>query len=217
MVSLAGIGPADKVLEIGTGRGALTKELAGLGASFLGFEIDRANFDETSDLVRGTSARVVLADAFEERPEFDILVSSLPYSESAPFVKWLSGMEFRKAVVVLQEDFVRKLMARPGSRDYRGISALAQICFDINVLSRVPRAAFSPQPRVGSVIASFSPRRRVGSAEVANVIRLFSLRRRLADSALAELRMNGAQSFGRRRVNSLSPDEVHLICAPMPR
>jgi 16S rRNA (adenine1518-N6/adenine1519-N6)-dimethyltransferase len=217
VVSLAGIGPADRVLEIGTGRGALTKELAGLGASYLGFEIDRANFDETSDLVRGTSAGVVLADAFEERPDFDILVSSLPYSESASFVKWLSGMEFRRAVVVLQEDFVRKLMARPGSRDYRGISALAQICFDINVLSRVPRAAFAPQPRVGSVIASFSPRRRVGSSEVANVIRLFSLRRRLADSALAELRMKGAQSFGRRRVNSLSPDEVHLICAPMPR
>ena len=217
MVSLAGIRPADRVLEIGTGRGALTKELAGLGASYLGFEIDRANFDETSDLVRGTSASVVLADAFEERPDFDVLVSSLPYSESASFVKWLSGMEFRRAVVVLQEDFVRKLMARPGSRDYRGVSALAQICFDINVLSRVPRAAFAPQPRVGSVIASFSPRRRVGSAEVANVIRLFSLRRRLADSALAELRMKGAQSFGRRRVNSLSPDEVHLICAPMPR
>jgi len=217
VVSLAGIRPADRVLEIGTGRGALTKELAGLGASYLGFEIDRANFDETSDLVRGTSASVVLADAFEERPDFDVLVSSLPYSESASFVKWLSGMEFRRAVVVLQEDFVRKLMARPGSRDYRGVSALAQICFDINVLSRVPRAAFAPQPRVGSVIASFSPRRRVGSAEVANVIRLFSLRRRLADSALAELRMKGAQSFGRRRVNSLSPDEVHLICAPMPR
>jgi len=217
VVSLADIRPADRVLEIGTGRGALTKELAGLGASYLGFEIDRANFDETSDLVRGTSASVVLADAFEERPDFDVLVSSLPYSESASFVKWLSGMEFRRAVVVLQEDFVRKLMARPGSRDYRGVSALAQICFDINVLSRVPRAAFAPQPRVGSVIASFSPRRRVGSAEVANVIRLFSLRRRLADSALAELRMKGAQSFGRRRVNSLSPDEVHLICAPMPR
>ena len=214
VVSLAGVGPADRVLEIGTGRGALTRELAGLGASYLGYEVDRANFDETSDLVRGTNARVVLADAFEQRPDFDVLVSSLPYSESASFVKWLSGIGFKRAVVVLQEDFVRKITAPPGSRDYRGVSALSQICFDIEVLGRVPRAAFAPQPRVGSVIVSFSPRRRIGDAEVANVIRLFSLRRRLADSALAELGMKGSGSFGRRRVNALRPDEVHLLCAP---
>ena len=217
MVALADIGPADRVLEIGTGRGALTKELAGLGASYLGYEIDRADFDETSRLVRGTRALVVLADAFEERPDFDVLVSSLPYSESASFVKWLSGIEFTRAVVVLQEDFARKIMAPPGSRDYRGVSALSQICFDVRVPCRVPRAAFTPQPRVGSVIALFSPRRRIEEGEVANVIRLFSLRRRLADSALAELGMKRAGSFGERRVNSLLPDEVHSLCAPKPR
>ncbi len=217
LVSLAHIGPADRVLEIGVGKGALTKELARLGASYLGYEVDRANFDEASGLVRGTNARVVLADAFEEHPDFDVLVSSLPYSESASFVKWLSGFRFSRAVVVLQEDFVRKITAPPGTRGYRGISALSQICFDVRVLGRVPRAAFSPQPRVGSVIASFSPLRLIGEAEVASIIRLFSLRRRLADSALAELGMKRDGSFGRRRVNSLRPDEVHLLCAPRPQ
>jgi len=217
VVSLAGIGPADRVLEIGTGRGALTKELAGLGASYLGYEVDRDNFDETSNLIRGTGARVVLVDAFEERPGFDVLVSSLPYSESAAFVKWLSGMGFRRAVVVLQGDFVRKIMAPPGSRDYRGVSALSQICFDVRVLGTVPRAAFDPQPRVDSVIASFTSIRRIEKAEVMNIIRLFSLRRRRVDSALAELRMKGAGSFGRRRVNSLRPDEVHLLCVQKSR
>ena len=210
---MADIGPEDRVLEIGTGKGALTKELAGLGASYLGYEVDRANFAETSNLVRERGTRIVLADAFEERPDFDVLVSSLPYSESAAFVRWLSGIGFRRALVVLQEDFVRKIRAPPGSRDYRGISALSQICFDVRVLGTVPRTAFVPQPRVDSVIASFTPIRRIEKAEVTNVIRLFSLRRRLADSALTELGMRGAGSYGRRRVNSLSPDEVHLLCA----
>ena len=217
MVSLADIGPADRVLEIGTGKGAITKVLAGLGVSYLGYEVDRANFAETSNLVRGTGARVVLADAFEEHPDFDVLVSSLPYSESAAFVKWLSGIRFRRAVLVLQEDFVRKIMAPPGTRDYKGVSALSQICFDVRVLGTVPRAAFVPQPRVDSVIASFTPIRRIEKAEVANVILLFSLRRRLADSALTELGMKGGGSFGRRRVNSLRPDEVHLLCVERPR
>ena len=209
---MADIRPADRVLEIGTGKGALTKELVGLGASYLGYEVDRANFEETSALVRGRASRVVLGDAFEEHPSFDVLVSSLPYSESAAFLKWLSGRDFRRAVVVLQEDYVRKIMAPPGSRDYRGVSVLSQICFDVRVHGGVPRAAFSPQPRVGSVIASFTPVRRIEKAELTSVIRLFSLRRRLADSALAELGMKGGGSFGRRRVNSLFPEEVHLLC-----
>ena len=212
VVSLAEIQPTDRVLEIGMGKGALTRELAGLGASYLGYEVDGANFKETSALVRGTAAHVVLGDAFEEHPGFDVLVSSLPYSESATFVKWLSGREFRRAVVVLQEDFVRKINTPPGSRDYRGVSALSQICFEVRVLGDVPRAAFSPQPRVDSVIVSFTPLRRIEKAELTNILRLFSLRRRLADSALAKLGMERGGSFGRRRVNSLTPEEVHLLC-----
>jgi len=214
VVSLANIGPTDRVLEIGTGRGALTKELAGLGSSYLGYEVDRTNFDETSRLVRGTGARVELADAFKEHPDFDVLVSSLPYSESAAFVRWLGGIGFKRAVVVLQEDFVRKIVAPPGSREYRGVSALSQICFDVRMMGNVPRAAFIPQPKVGSVITSFMPKRRIEGVEAASVIRLFSLRRRRVDSALAELGMEGGGSFGLRRVNSLRPDEIHLLCVP---
>ncbi len=214
IVSFADVEPTERVMEIGTGRGALTRELAGLGSSFVGYEVDRENYEETVRAVRGTRARVLLGDAFDQAAEFDVLVSSLPYSESASFVRWLSGIRFRRAVVVLQTDFVRKLLAPPGARDYKGISALSQLCYDVKVLDRVERVAFSPRPRVGSVIVSFAPKLRIESAEVSNIVRLFSLRRRLVDSALRELGMEGGGSFGRRRVNSLKPDEVHRLCMP---
>jgi len=216
IVALARIGPSERVLEIGTGKGALTRRLVGMGASFRGYEVDEQNIAETREVVRGTRARVRLADAFKERPEFDVLVSSLPYSESARFVEWLSGAEFGRAVVVLQEDFVNKLLSAPGERDYRGISALAQIAFDVRVIERVDRASFSPQPRVNSAIASFVPKRRVSKAEASGIMRLFSLRRRQVDSALAELGMKSAGSYGRRRVYSLSPDEVYELCKASP-
>jgi 16S rRNA (adenine1518-N6/adenine1519-N6)-dimethyltransferase len=212
ILSFAGIGSSDSVLEIGTGRGALTKELAKRGKSLVGYEIDRENFQETVEVVRGTGAKIVLADAFEQKPKFDVLVSSLPYSASASFVRWLCGLEFRRAVVVLQEDFIRKIMARPGERDYRGVSALVGVAFDVEVLGRVGRSSFSPPPRVSSVIVSFTSKRRVGHDEVSSIMRLFSLRRRRVDSALAELGMTKRGSFGLRRVNSLRPDEVHAIC-----
>ena len=214
MVSLADISPSDRVLEIGTGKGALTRALAGLGKTFEGYEVDEENFQETSEAVRGSGARLHLADPFERKLEFDVIVSSLPYSESSRFVNWLSGTSFRTAVVLLQEDFVRKVLTPPGARDYRGISALAQLALDVRVMGRVKRECFAPQPRVNSVMVRISPRLRVSEAEAANISRLFSLRRRRVDAALGELGMEWRGRQGTRRVNTLTPAEVHEICGP---
>jgi 16S rRNA (adenine1518-N6/adenine1519-N6)-dimethyltransferase len=212
IVELARIRPSDRVLEIGTGKGALTRELAGLGAGFEAYEVDRRNYEETLAAVREKEADINLGDAFKQRPSFDVLVSSLPYSESARFIEWLCEGDFERAIVVLQEDFVRKLTAHPGARDYRGISALSQIAFDIKVQEKVNRKSFSPQPNVNSVVVSFTPKLRVSGTEAATVTRLFSLRRRQVDSALTELGMRGAGGHGRRRVYSLTPEEVHELC-----
>ncbi|MDG6983038.1 MAG: hypothetical protein JRN28_00550 [Nitrososphaerota archaeon] len=212
IVGCADIKPSDRVLEIGTGRGALTKELAVLGASFLGYEIDEANYEATIEAVKGTKARIVLADAFGQNPTFDVLVASLPYSESATFVRWLSTRQFSDAVAVLQKDFVQKISAAPGARNYRGISAVAQIALETEAIGEVRRASFDPPPKVDSVIVRFSPKRRISVDEVARVIHLFSLRRRQVDSALAELGFRNEEDHGKKRVASLTPDEVHLIC-----
>jgi 16S rRNA (adenine1518-N6/adenine1519-N6)-dimethyltransferase len=214
MVDAAGVGPGERVLEIGTGRGTLTRELVGLGSGFEGYEIDRENYQATLDVLGGARAEMHLGDAFEERPDFDVLVASLPYSRSAAFVEWLSGMEYDRAVVLLQEDFVRKVLAPPGSRDYRGVSALAQISSYVEELGRVGRASFSPPPKVSSMLVRVRPKLRVSEEELSNIKRLFSLRRRQVASVLAELGMEGREPYGRRRVYSLTPEEVHLLCSP---
>lgn len=212
MVSYAAVGPEERVLEIGTGKGTLTTLLAGLGASLTGYEVDPENYDETVKEVEGTGADIRLGDAFEENPAFDVLVASLPYSESSAFVEWLGGRKFARAVVMLQEDFARKLAAPPGDRDYRGVSAFAQVAFQMKVLERVGREAFSPRPRVSSALVLFTPRRLVRREEGSVIALLFSLRRREVRGALAELGLEGRKDYGRRRVYSLSPAEVHEIC-----
>ncbi len=211
MVEYADIGRSERVLEIGTGRGAVTRLLAGKGASLLAYEIDRHNLDETVKALEGSEADVRLGDAFAERPEFDVLVASLPYSESSTFVRWLCTKDFCRAVVMLQGDFVRKLTAPPGSRDYRGVSALAQVALTIKVLERVGGDAFSPRPKVGSVVVAITPRRKLSEGEASRIVRLFTLRRRQVDSALTELGMRG-RSYGQRRVFSLVPEEVFELC-----
>ena len=154
----------------------MTGRLAHLCTAFLGYEIDEENYEAAVETVRGTGAKLVLGDAFAQAPEFDVLVTSLPYSESATFVRWLSSRRFSRAIAVLQKDFLEKITAPSGARGYRGVSAVAQMAFNIKMLAKVRRDAFEPPPRVDSVIAEFSPRRLLSKDEVASVIRLFSLR-----------------------------------------
>lgn len=214
IVAAAKIQPSERVLEIGTGRGALTGQLAALGRSFEGYEVDRENYVRTLEGLTRKGAKVHLRDAFRERPEFDVLVASLPYSKSSKFIDWVSQVDYVRGIVLLQEDFVAKVLAEPGTRDYRGVSALAQISSDIKTLFKVGRSSFSPPPRVNSVVVAFKPRQRLSKTEISRVKRLFSLRRREVVSALTKLGMpGGKEAFGKRRVYSLQPEEVMLICS----
>lgn len=206
LVSFAAIRRGERVLEIGTGKGAVTTELAKVATSLEGYEIDEENLRETKEVVHNPRVKLRLGDAFEKGPRFDVLVASLPYSRSSTFVEWIAQRRYDRAVVVLQEDFVRKVTALPGQRNYRAVSVIAQLSSVISELDRVPRSAFSPQPRVNSVIAAWRPRRKLGPTEIAAVKRLFSLRRRQVNSAISELGGKPAAGLGKARVNALPPD-----------
>jgi 16S rRNA (adenine1518-N6/adenine1519-N6)-dimethyltransferase len=214
MISVAAPGRDESVVEIGTGRGALTEKLVRMCPRFAGYEVDPDNYDATVRRLGGDGSKVHLRDAFQETPRFDVLVSSLPYSRSLDFIEWISRAEYSRAVVLLQEDFVRKVLAPPGARDYRGVSALAQISSKIDTLERVQRTAFDPQPRVSSVMVRIQPRMRLAEEEVGRIRRLFSLRRKMVSPALMSLGMKARGEYGRRRVYSLTPAEVHEVCAP---
>jgi 16S rRNA (adenine1518-N6/adenine1519-N6)-dimethyltransferase len=212
MVAAADLKRTESVVEVGTGKGALTVELAGLCARLDGYEVDRRNYEETLARVRAANVSIHLSDAFRERPAFDVLVSSLPYSRSQDFIEWISQAEYSRAVVLLQEDFVRKVLSPPGSRDYRAVSAISQISSEMREIAKVGRGSFRPIPEVSSMLVVIRPKLRISEEEVSNIKRLFSLRRREVQSALARFALSGRGSYGRRRVYSLTPDEVHGIC-----
>lgn len=208
MVAAARVQPHENVLEIGTGKGILTERLAGLGSGLEAFEVDPVNYAETKSRVAGGKVLIHLADAFKASPKFDVLVSSLPYSKSVAFVEWLSQMDYDRAVVLLQKDFVDKLLSPPGSRDYRAISAIAQIASRVKRIDRVGREAFEPRPKVNSVIVSITPKRKLSKKEISFVKRLFSLRRKEVEAVLRTVGLESKRDFGHRRVFMLTPNEV---------
>ena len=159
MIRLAAIRHDERVLEIGTGRGALTKELVGLTANLEGYEIDRESYEGLKSELGGAVLVLHNEDAFKSSPEFDVLLSSLPYSESSHFVEWLSRRKYDRAVVLLQRDFAMKITAPPGSPAYRAVSVISQASARVEIVSDVGRLSFDPPPRVNSSLVTMRWRR----------------------------------------------------------
>lgn len=215
IIETSGIKNEERVLEIGTGMGVLTSELCELSTHVEAFELDEANFQATKALDM-RSLELHLGDAFAARPEFDVLVSSLPYSESSNFVEWLSQSVYDRAVVLLQKDFVEKLLAAPGNEGYRAISVISQLSSTIRIVSDVGRDAFDPPPKVLSAVVEIRPRSRLSPIQIRLTKSLFSQRRRKLSAALGKLKLSSASvatNLLARRVESLSPSEFERLAA----
>jgi 16S rRNA (adenine1518-N6/adenine1519-N6)-dimethyltransferase len=216
MVNLAAIKPGERVLEIGTGRGALTRELVGLTANLEGYEIDKESYEGLKRELAESSLVLHNEDVFESSPEFDVLLSSLPYSESSAFVEWLSGRRYDRAVVLLQKDFARKITAPPGSPAYRAVSVVSQASAHVEMVLDVSRRSFDPPPRVNSCLVTMRWKRSLTPEETAMIKKIFSQKRRTVRAALKSLGLVAPPSAPppevnvplQCRVNALRPDSV---------
>ncbi len=225
MVRLADIRRDERVLEIGTGRGALTKELAGLTAHLEGYEIDRESYEGLKAELEGSRLVLHNEDAFKSSPDFDVLLSSLPYSESSHFVEWLSRKKYDRAVVLLQRDFAMKITAPPGSPAYRAVSVISQASARVEIVSDVSRLSFDPPPRVNSSLVTMRWRRTLGAEQTAMIKRIFSQKRRTVRAALKSLGLEAPPSAPdpavgfplQCRVNSLRPDSVLAMIGVLSR
>lgn len=208
------IRPGERVLEIGTGLGVLTEELCRVASEVEAFEIDDANFLATKRRVGG-SLNLHAGDAFLANPSFDVLVSSLPYSESSNFVEWLSQRTYERAIVLLQRDFVGKLTSRPHDARYRAISVVSQIASTIQIVSAVRRDSFEPPPMVSSVLVVIRPRLTLTTRQIHLIRNLFSQKRRRLKGVVGRLGLDGRripQDLLIKNVWDLRVDEIeHVI------
>ncbi len=156
-VEYAGITANDVVLEIGPGLGVLTKPLLAKAAKVVAVEKDRRLASALREL--GGNLEVIEGDAVKAPlPRFDRVVSNLPYQISSPVTFRLLDLPFRRAVLMYQEEFADRLVARCGEEDYSRLSVKAYVRARVEIVERVPRSAFWPQPKVDSAIVLLEPR-----------------------------------------------------------
>jgi 16S rRNA (adenine1518-N6/adenine1519-N6)-dimethyltransferase len=175
LVSLAGVGTEDGVLEIGTGLGMLTRVLAARARRVETVEID-------AGLVRALTAeglppnvRLHHADALDldlaavvaELGAPARVVANLPYSVATPLLRRFLDLDVVGVAVMVQREVAARLRARPGGRDYGSLSVLFAWTMTRGDALDLPPSCFHPAPRVTSTFVCMFPRKdRPSSSEL---------------------------------------------------
>ena len=203
----AGIKESEIVLEIGAGTGNLTEFLIDKSKFVYAIEKDNVFCATLKKRFAGLgNIEVINADALKiDLPEFDKVVSNLPYDISRKVTEKLLKEKFRLGVLVYQKEFTEKLTATPKTKSYRFISALTQSCTDVEILDEIPPKAFNPQPKVYSAIARIKPRIRAEEGYINFLHILFNQRNKRIKNLI---KVKGLENLQERRVFELSPEEL---------
>ena len=196
----------ETVCEAGAGTGVLTRELCSRAGRVVSYEVDRELFSRAK-LMEIPNLELVNRDLFREKDiEFDVFVSNLPYSKSRDAFEWLAVRKFDRAIVMVQKEFAEKLLASPGEKNYRAITAIASYCFAIKPLFDVGADAFEPRPKVESTVLKVTSVNIATGRQIRNANLLFSKRNRKASTVAAK--MGVSADFGQRRICQLEPAEI---------
>lgn len=152
----------DVVVEIGPGRGALTKYLAEKVHKLIAVEIDyrvveelRARFDSPKVTILHQDFLTLDLHAVREQVGQPLrLVGNIPYHLTSPIL--IKAFDERKALrdftLMVQREVAERLAARPGTKRYGILSVYAQFYGELELLFNVSPNCFYPKPKVSSAV-----------------------------------------------------------------
>ncbi|HEV8124888.1 MAG TPA: 16S rRNA (adenine(1518)-N(6)/adenine(1519)-N(6))-dimethyltransferase RsmA [Gemmatimonadales bacterium] len=189
--------PGEIILEIGPGRGTLTRQLLKLGPRVIVIEKDRELLPVLERDV--PEAIVVQGDALEldwhavAGGPF-IVIGNIPYNITSPLIdQALTPPRPRVVVFLVQKEVAERVAAKPGGAEYGALSVGVQSVARVERLFNVAAGAFSPPPRVDSSVLRLTPLEQPlipdedGAAFRRMVVGLFGFRRKQLIRGVREL------------------------------
>ncbi|MEK6566080.1 MAG: 16S rRNA (adenine(1518)-N(6)/adenine(1519)-N(6))-dimethyltransferase RsmA, partial [Bacteroidota bacterium] len=153
----------DVVVEVGPGRGELTKHLVECSDHVVGVEVDPRAVALLQDTLAGRLLLVekdVLKVRFEEfsrRYGRKLrVVGNIPYYITSEILFHLFEQrdEVLDATLMMQLEVARRLTAKPRSKEYGILSVFTQFYAKPELLFRVSRNSFYPRPNVDSAVVN---------------------------------------------------------------
>ena len=164
IVSDSGVTENDVVVEIGTGAGTLTRQIASVAKKVYSFEVDK-NLEPVHQLsLQGVdNVEVIFRDVLKMKDnelqeiigtgEFKV-VANLPYYITTPLImRFLeSELPVTSLTIMVQEEVGLRLVAKPNTADYSAITLAVLLRGSATITRKVGRNMFYPAPNVDSAV-----------------------------------------------------------------
>ena len=159
IVQVAEIKPDETVLEIGPGRGILTRLLIQQAKRVIAIELDRDLYhtlekefcDEPAlSLIHGDALKY----PYESTAGSFKVVANLPYSITTPLLFRLLELKDKISdmTLMIQKEVAERIAAKPSSKTYGPLSLAVQLYADPKIRFLVRPTCFSPRPEVASAV-----------------------------------------------------------------
>lgn len=159
--------PGQRLVEIGPGQGAITKEILKRIKKMDVIELDRDLIDPLARTL-GSLGEVRIHNKDALKFDFTSLsedaplrvVGNLPYNISTPILFHLLSQAhcIQDMHFMLQKEVVNRMAAEPGNKTYGKLSVMLQVWCEVEPLFTIGPGAFKPAPKVDSAFVRLIPR-----------------------------------------------------------
>ena len=162
IVSLFMLKENDLIIEIGPGKGALTKELYNLSGKMICIEIDR-DMHKYLDKYESNKCHIIyddilnvdLSSIINNYPYDNLyIIGNLPYYITSPIITKLinSKINIKEMIFMVQNEVAERFCSVPGNKDYGYITLFINYYYDVKKEIFVSKENFNPIPKVDSAV-----------------------------------------------------------------
>lgn len=155
----------DFIIEIGPGKGALTKYLLQKKGDFLAYEID----ERMKPILNSLSTSIIYDDFLRRNLKEDLakfhynqlfVIANIPYYITTPILEHIisSNIEVDSMTLLVQREVADRFAAKPKSKDYGYFTVFLNYYFEVTKLFDVSRNSFIPIPNVDSTVVMLKKR-----------------------------------------------------------
>lgn len=194
LINLTDFSEDDIIIEVGTGTGDITKEIAKRVNKVISYEIDeRLKEIINENIIFYKNIEIKFMDFLKEEnfPEKFRFFSNLPYSTSTEILKKCAKINgLIDGYFMIQKELGERILSKENSKNYGAISIFMQTFFDLRNIKIFNKNNFYPRPDVDSIFIYFK-RKRAWEEKFENYEKflkeIFSKRRKKIKKVLSSL------------------------------
>lgn len=169
IIDLLELKSSDIILEVGPGRGELTRLLAKKVSGIYCVEIDadlcpvlRNNLKQytNAEIINQDILKFNLKKRLGDTEKKIKAVGNIPYYITSPILEYLIKFRYliEAAFITVQKEFAARMSALPGTKNYGAFSCFVQYYFETKAILNIKKTCFIPMPKVDSCLLRLKTR-----------------------------------------------------------